>query len=134
MPKYSDLDLLAAVEAVRKGKSKRAAAREFKVPRSTLHDRLAGGPSREQANSDAQNLSAVQEDHLTQWILIQHGLGQGPNHHQIKLAAEGVLRAAGINKSLGKLWTSRFLKRHPSLKPLVGKRTDIKRINGVPPD
>ncbi len=133
MPRYTEDDLQLAIAAVENGMSKTLAAKTYKVPRSTLYDRIKGSIPRADRDSDQQLLSIDQEGALEQWIHVQYLLGAAPSHQQLRLAATKILEAAGIHHTLSKRWTSKFLRRHPSLKTLQGKRIDIARVQGVEP-
>jgi hypothetical protein len=60
--------------------SQQNAGLEFGVPRSTLQHHMNGRISRQEARIPQQRLSTVQEECLTEWVLIQESLGLGPTH------------------------------------------------------
>jgi hypothetical protein len=66
-----EIHIQNAIDFVRAGGKIRHGAREFRVPESTLRDRLRGRVSRQQAQSKTQNLSPVQEKSLVNWILVE---------------------------------------------------------------
>ncbi len=134
MPAYTEDQFNAAILAVENGMSRNKAAKEYKIPRSTLQGRLKGFRSTRQYHIDVQVLSETQEAMLAQWARIQLSLGFSLTHSQLRLAAQGVLKEAGKEKPLGKNWTTKFLSRNPSLRTLQGKWIETKRVQGVQPD
>ena len=68
--RYTNDDLMRAVEAVRKGASKNRAAKDFGVPITTIKDRIAGRISLKTTTSGPQPvLSNEEEKVLVKWIL-----------------------------------------------------------------
>ncbi len=131
MPLYSEDQVQGAILAVQNGMSKAKAAREYRIPRATLQGRLQGAKSISERQIDRQALSDTQEQMLVQWALVQHSLGCSLTHRQLRLAAQGVLKASGKEKPLGKHWTTKFLKRNRALRTLQGKRIETKRVQGI---
>ena len=123
-----------ALQAVENGLSHRKAAKLYGVPPTTLRGRMEGAVAIKQFAIDRQALSDVQETQLVQWAHVQDALGMPPTHYQLRCAAEEILRASGTQKKLGKNWVTNFMRRHPSLGTLQGKRLDIKRAKDVTPD
>lgn len=66
MPWYTEDQLQLAIKAVENGMPKAKAAREFGIPKSTLHDRIAGSTTRKRRDIDQQILSDNQENMLAQ--------------------------------------------------------------------
>ena len=133
MPSYTEEDVQNALEDIKEGVPTATASTRHSVPRSTLQDRLKGSKPHKYAHEDAQRLSAIQEQHLEQWILHQEALGYAPTHAQLRAIATGVLLQAGDNKPLGKRWSQHFIQRHPAIKSKLGRRTDWERINAATP-
>ena len=64
MPIYTEEEMQNAIAAVENGCSLHQAAQQYKVPRSTLRNRLRGANSRKDTNQDRQKLSAIEEASL----------------------------------------------------------------------
>jgi len=79
-PSYTEDDIQRALAEVAKGRSVRKACLDWGVPRGTLQDRIKGRVSLKEAHEPFQRLSPVQEQRLTDWILVQEALGRSPTH------------------------------------------------------
>ncbi len=131
MKQYTENQLLAAISDIRNGKSVHKTSQKWGIPRSTLHDRLKGAQSIQQAKRFCQRLSQEQETYLADWVLAQAALGLPPTHQELRYFAERILQAAGERKSLGKHWVSRFIARYPILKTQRPRRIENARVNGA---
>lgn len=131
MPSYSENSILLAIQDVESGISVRKAAQRWGIPRSTLHDRLTGTVTRNEANEHNQRLSKKQEAALVGWILSQGDLGFAPSHHQVREFAARIVKAGGDDQPLGKAWMEGFLRRNPEVKTVRGKTLDSCRLNGA---
>jgi 4-hydroxybenzoate polyprenyltransferase len=69
-PSYTEDDVQRALTDVAKGKSVRRASLDWGVPRGTLHERINGRVSHKEAHKPFQRLSMVQEQRLTDWVLV----------------------------------------------------------------
>ena len=99
---YTEDDVQRALADVAKGKSVRKACLDWGVPRATLQDRINGRISRKEAHEPSQRLSSVQEQRLTDWVLVQEALGRSPTHTQIRAFAGRILAARKDAIPLGK--------------------------------
>jgi 4-hydroxybenzoate polyprenyltransferase len=133
-PLYTEEDVQSALKDVTKGKSVRKAWLDWGVPRSTLQNRIYGHVSQKEAQAPNQRLSQVQEQRLTDWVLVQEALGQSPTHTQIKAFAGRILAVRKDAKPLGKRWMTGFLKRNPILKTKKQFKIDSARVNGATSD
>ncbi|KUI55247.1 Hemoglobin subunit beta [Cytospora mali] len=115
MTKYTEQDVEDAVVAIANGKSLRQASREWSIPRTTLHNRIAGRQPRQFAHETRQRLSRSQEDNLTKWATAQIELGLPPTHAEVKELAQRILARQGDLQPLGHHWIERFLERNPSI-------------------
>jgi len=104
------------------------------VPRTTFTDRINGRVSRTEAKALDQRLSPIQEQRLTDWVLVQESLGQNPTHSQIRAFAGRILAARHDALPLGKRWMEGFLRRNPILKTKKQFRIDSARVNGATSD
>jgi len=130
-PSYTEDDLQRALADVALGRSVRKAGLDWGVPRSTLQERISGRVSRQEANEPSQRLSPVQEQRLTDWVLVQESLGRSPTHSQIRAFAGRILAARSDAIPLGKRWMAGFLRRNPILRTKKQLLIDSVRVNGA---
>ena len=100
--RYTEQDILDALNAVANGKSLWKAALEGGILRSTLQDCLNATTTHQEAASHLQRLLKTIEDRLTEWVLTQEALGHSITHVQIKVFGERLYTLQGDNKLLGK--------------------------------
>ena len=98
------------------GRSVRKAYLDWGVLRGIIQDRIKGSVSRKEASEPFQRLSPVQEQRLTDWVLVQEALGRSPTHAQIRALARRILAARKDVILLGKRWMAGFIRRNPILK------------------
>jgi hypothetical protein len=133
-PSYTEDDIQRALAEVAKGRSVRKACLDWGVPRGTLQDRINGRVSLKEAHEPYQRLSLVQEQRLTDWVLVQEALGRSPTHAQIRALAGRILVAKRDALPLGKRWMAGFIRRNPILKTKRQLRIDSIRVNGATSD
>ena len=148
--------MLQAIDAVKKKVYTKVseAACTFNVPQSTLRHRVKGRQSRRQNLEQFQNLSSAEEEELVRWISKLTIIGYAPNHTLLQEMAEVIRRRRSHQNSItpttsendilhqsirkhnpfGKDWVRQFLKRHPELKTVVGKKIELARIEGTLPE
>src|SRR6266480_2400773 len=124
MATYTENDVQNALTDLRNRGALRTISTHHGVPRTTLRDRFNSARSYRDAHNDEQRLSTVQEERLKRWILRQEALGYAPIHTQVRAIASGILKQGGDDKPLGKKWIQHFLKRYPTVKIKLGRRTD----------
>ena len=134
MTNWTEETMSQAIFAVQNGLSKKEAAKQYGIPKSTLLGRLSSAVNKKQDAINRQVLSDTQESSLAQWAIIQEKLGTPPTHRKLRLAAQIMLREGGNNQILGKHWVTGFLRRNPSIKTYQGKRLEVKRVKGVTPN
>ncbi|KAJ3552019.1 hypothetical protein NPX13_g11219 [Xylaria arbuscula] len=134
MARYTEEDVDSAIAAVRAGRSIRKAALEWGVPRATLQERISGRSAGKEGFSHLQKVDPVTEERLAQWVLLQSDLGLPPTHAELREFASRVLKAQGLDVSLGKHWVSRFLTRNPSIQVHRSRSIDSRRLNGATTD
>ena len=127
--------------ATGKWKTPYAAAHALNIPSRNLYNRVKeDGKSRSEARVAQQSLTVAEERELVKWIRGLTMSGTPAQHSIIKEMAETIRnkRVAYVNDStiehvsyppLGDRWTQRFIRRHPDLKSVVGKRIEASRIN-----
>ncbi len=131
MPQYTEEDVDSAIAAVRMGRSIRKAALEWGVPRATLQERISGRSAGKVGFNHLQKVSPETEERLAQCLLLQSDLGLPPSHAELREFASRVLKAQGLNASLGKHWVSCFLARNPSIQVHRSRSIDSRRLNGA---
>ena len=115
-------------------KSIRAAAKAYKLPKSTLQGRSDGRETRLAAHEAQKRLTSIQKDILTEWIIVEDSYGRAPTIPQVREAAAGILDKNGDHKELGKQWIKSFKTRNPRVHSRIGRRLDSKRAQGATPE
>ena len=90
-PSYTEDDVQYALRDIANGKSERKASLDWGVSRGTIQDRISGRLSRSEAHAHKQRLAPIQEQRLTDWVLVQESLGQSPTYAQIRAFAGRIL-------------------------------------------
>ncbi|KAK2728504.1 transposase [Colletotrichum kahawae] len=129
MGQCTEDEINQALEAIYNGRSLRQASRLYRVPITTLHNRLQGNQARTTVFSDVQRLSVSQEAKLASWVRIQADLGLAPTHEQVREFAQRILNATGDTQPLGKRWINAFIRRNPSVKVQRSQAIDSRRVN-----
>jgi hypothetical protein len=132
--KYTEYDMLQAINAVKNGKSERCASIEWGIPRSTLKHRIHNPNTHQEAASHLQRLPPVLEDRLTHWILTQETLGFSVTHAQVRLFGNRLCALQGDPQPLGKRWVQRFFKRNPVLNTKKQYSIDSVCVNNATSD
>ena len=104
---------------LRKGrKNKLASGRDlailYKIPRSTLSDRLRGIPSRHEAQRKHRAISPAVERSLIRWVDDMDASGFPPRLNLFKATAARLV-SEDEGPPLGSTWLRGFLNRHPEL-------------------
>jgi hypothetical protein len=87
------------------------AAKEFRVPKTTLNDCFRGVPDRKEAHASQRKLSVAHEEVLVAWI---KEMGRRGIPLQMQAVKEWASIIAGVE--IGDSWVSRFRERHPELR------------------
>jgi hypothetical protein len=119
---FAIADLDSGVE-----KSQRAACKKWRVPRSSLQERLNGSKPHAIAHSHQQRLTPEQEEFLVQWILDEDSRAQPPSHPRVREMATRILRMNGDTRPLGRRWIPQFLARNPRVASIVGRKIESAR-------
>ncbi|KAJ3479083.1 hypothetical protein NLG97_g8409 [Lecanicillium saksenae] len=123
--KYLEEDLCKAVEERNKNPEKKIAdlVKEFKVPRSTLVRRLQGSKSAKGRRASNKLLEDVEEKAICTYVDHLDRLNLAVRPEFITHAANSILKARSSSSlpadevpTVGKLWTTRFLKRNEYIK------------------
>ncbi|KAI4461470.1 hypothetical protein MML48_5g00018361 [Holotrichia oblita] len=119
---YNEENLKNAIKAVREnGTSKKLAARQFGIPRSTLIRKLAENVPLYRKMGPQTVLSIIEEQLLENWILAMARKGFPVHKNNLLLTVQTIIKEAGgdtcFKDSLpGRTWFEAFLKRHPRIK------------------
>lgn len=120
---YSEEDMSKAVQAVKNGLSRKNAAKEFGVPRTTLIRKLSGQAPLRRRMGPPTELSEAEERVLVDWILAMAKKGFPVHRLNLlesvkKYVMESEKNVRYLNKSLtpGRAWFEGFLRRHPEIK------------------
>jgi helix-turn-helix, Psq domain/Tc5 transposase DNA-binding domain len=108
--------LVMAIEAIQGSGniSLRAAARIYRVSRSTLHARVHGRPIRDEIPANSMILTPLEEEAIVQYILELTARSFPPRLYSVEEMANQLLQERNM-PSVGKNWTSRFVIRRPEL-------------------
>ncbi|GAB0097216.1 hypothetical protein DMENIID0001_128330 [Sergentomyia squamirostris] len=131
---YAEEDMAKAIVAAKTGMSLRRAAKLFKVPHTTLHEKLAENcPIRKRLGQPAA-LSKEIELALTQWIFSCEEQGHIITRQELFDAVQTLCRQMKIetkftNGRPGRIWYLQFLKRNPIMaKTMLTKREKDKAV------
>src|SRR5579859_2288834 len=96
-----------AIRAMRKNSKLKLhkAAREFKVPQSTLQNRVNGKKPRNMAHKDCMHLTHNEESELVQWITKLTECGYAPRYQTVQELTEIIRnrRVFGVNNETSQL-------------------------------
>ena len=124
-------NILLAIQALKNGDISNitAAARIFKIPRSTLRDRVNGHTQRGITRANSCKLSEIEEETLEKWILSMDSRGSAPRPSMVREMANVLLEKRGITpvSSVGEKWVYNFVKRRPLLSSRFSKRYNYER-------
>jgi hypothetical protein len=120
--------IILAIEAIRISKrmSRRRAAKLYKVPETTLRDRINGVVEKANVRPPMQKLTTTEEDAIVQYILDLDSRGFPPRLDGVEDMAN-LLLATRQARPVGKLWAHRFVQRRPELKTRFSRAYDFQR-------
>ena len=120
--------IILAIEAIRTSKklSRRAAAKIYKVPESSLRLRMNGHLPLHERRPGNIKLSKLEEEVIIRNILDMDARGFAPRLAGVEDMANFVLESRG-GKRVGKLWAHRFVQRQPALKTRFNRVYDFQR-------
>lgn len=132
---YSDTALMKAYLAVvDEGMSVRRAAESFRVPRSTLHDRVTGKVSFGAKSGPERYLTDDEERELVQFIESCAGIGFSRTKQQILAIIRQVMEKKGVNAPVSEGWWASFRRRHPNLSLRMPEEVSHARRIGTKPE
>lgn len=106
--------------------SLRKAAAAYNVPRSTLTTRQQGTRSRRDSRPKSAKLTTLEEETVVEYVLDLDARLYPPRMSEVKDMADRLLKDRG-EESVGRAWTSNFIKRQPELRTRFSRRYDYKR-------
>jgi hypothetical protein len=117
-----------AIDAIRKSDelSRRAAAKLYNVPESTLRDRMSGATPIAERRPAIQVLTALEEVAVAQYILDLDARGIPPSLEDVREMADRILASRGTRR-VGKQWPYRFLQRREELRTRYSRAYDFQR-------
>ena len=120
--------ILLAIQAIEEGKIKsaRAAAVSYDIPFETLRQRICGRTSRRDSTPNSCKLTPQEETAIVQYILDLDSRGFPPRVQDVREMAD-LLLVARSESTVGKNWTTNFVKRRPELKSKFSRKYDYKR-------
>lgn len=88
------------------------AARLYKIPHTTLHDRLSGSTNRVEKHANGHKLTPNEEESLVRWILSLDQCGAAPCPSHVQDMANILLSKRGTTKVqlVGQNWAYNFVK------------------------
>ena len=115
---YKPEDVLAAMHAIWKGMSRRQAAKQYNIPRSTLLDKLDGKRPVEASPGPNPFLTKAEERLLESWVMDMYQRGFPLKCEDLKDMAQSFIqnnqrRTSFKNGRPGRSWMRNFLLRHP---------------------
>ena len=130
-PQYTKDDIQYALRDIANGKFERKASLNQGILQSTLQQQIASRVSRLEAHEYKQRLSPVQEQRLTDQVLVQESFRQNLTHAQIRAFARLILAARHDAIPLSKRQMASFLRRNPILKTKKQFRIDFAYVNSA---
>lgn len=122
------------VSNVWKGKgSRRAAAKLYNVPETTLRDRMSGATPIAERPPAVQALTALEEVAVVQYILDLDARGLPPSLEDVREMADRILASRGTRR-VGKQWPCRFVRRREELRTRYSRAYGFQRALCEDPD
>jgi DDE superfamily endonuclease/helix-turn-helix, Psq domain len=120
--------IILALEAIRTSKklSRHNAAKLYKVPYSTLSDRINGRLPLCERRPANYKLTELEEEVIVRHILDMDTRGFAPRLTGVEDMANYILESRGARR-VGKLWAHRFVQRRPELKTRLNRVYDFQR-------
>ncbi|KAJ8058530.1 hypothetical protein OCU04_012712 [Sclerotinia nivalis] len=120
--------ILLAIEDIQKDKkiSIRKVAKMYNISNTTLQRRINGFTPRSEYRPKSYNLSELEENIISEYILDMDMRGFPPKLRNVEDMANHILESRGA-KCVGKLWAHRFVKRRIELKMRFNRVYDFQR-------
>ena len=108
-------------------KSMRKVAKQYGIPKSSLHNRVNGKMTRKEEHQRRQKLSPQEELAIVNWLHRLQAWGWPSRIDQVREMAVELLKKKGDTQNLGIHWGQKFLSRHQQLKRTFVPSLDKKR-------
>ena len=132
--RWSNENMIAALEAVKKGTPVLRAALMYEIPKQTLYDRVNGRVKHGTLPGPKPYLSKREESELAEFIVSVAAKGYGKTRQQIKGIAENCAHEKGVlskEKRISDGWFNRFMDRQSHLSLRRGDATAAVRMDCV---
>lgn len=110
----------------KKKKSRRVAAKLYKVLESTLRARITSRPYRHDTRPNRHNLTDLKEEMTVRYIFDIDERGFAPRLAGVENLANYILELRE-RRRVGKLWAYQFIQRRPDLKTRFNRVYDFQR-------
>ncbi|KFY28445.1 hypothetical protein V491_00458 [Pseudogymnoascus sp. VKM F-3775] len=123
-----EAQIILAIEAIQSSHklSRRAAAKLYNVPESTLRARMNGVTPKADSRPVSQSLTEIEEDVVVQYILDLDSRGFPPLIGDVEAMVNSILASQGA-RCVGKQWPYRFIQRRTELKTRFSRAYDFQR-------
>ena len=120
--------VILAIETLKSSQklSRRAAAKLYNVPETTVRERMNGRTSITDYRPVGQLLTKVEEEVVVQYINSLDARGFPPSIGDVEAMVNTILASRGA-QPVGKQWSYRFVKRRPELKTRLSRAYDFQR-------
>ena len=120
--------VILAIEAIKSSQklSRRAAAKLYNVPETTLRQRMNGRTPITDYRPVGQLLTKVEEQVVVDYINSLDARGFPPSVGDVEAMVNTILASRGA-RHVGKQWSYRFVKRRPELKTRFSRAYDFQR-------
>ena len=112
---WASKNMEGALLAVENGASVRRAAEIYGVPKSSLHDRLAGKVELHATSGPRPYLSVAEEEELVSFLLQMARIGYPYTRKQVLALVQEIINSKGIDTTITNGWWDRFCNRHPKV-------------------
>ena len=108
--------MMIAIEAVQKNERMiREASEIYRVPKSTLHDRISGKVIDGTCSGPERYLTDTEESSLVKFLHKCYSIGFARSKKQVMALVNKIVRKKGKAKAVSSGWWESFRKRHPDL-------------------
>ena len=120
--------VILAIEAMRASKklTRRAAAKIYNVPETTLRRRMNGQTALDDRRPASQKLTELEEEVIVRYILDLDSRGFPPRIDDVREMADHIL-ATRTKRRVGKQWPYRFVQRREELRTRFSRAYDFQR-------
>ena len=123
-----EAQLILAIQSLKNNpqSSRRATAKIYNVPETTLRRRMAGTPSKAEQGSATSRLTKLEERVIVEYIIDLDSRGFSPRLCDVEDMANVIAEARDASR-VGTHWASNFIKRQPQLKTRLSRAYDYQR-------